>query len=210
MRKAAKRRCLFTLLFIFSFCLFLHPILGITKKGSISIHLRRINTKQEVIALSLYDISEIIAEKELKSDRLSELNDEMLKELQQEVKNRGLAAFTHTSDENHIVEWQSLAKGSYLIVQSKPASFGTIEPLVIHLPMQTGNEEAQMNVVIEPAIIQATMASDEADINAEANTFIYVPTETLSLQDVLLLFCMFSGTILILSFWKYQREQREC
>lgn len=202
MRKAAKRRCLFTLLFIFSFCLFLHPILGITKKGSISIHLRRINTKQEIITLSLYDISEIIAEKEL--------NDEMLKELQQEVKNRGLAAFTHTSDENHIVEWQSLAKGSYLIVQSKPASFGTIEPLVIHLPMQTGNEEAQMNVVIEPAIIQAAKASDAADINAEANTFIYVPTETLSLQDVLLLFCMFSGTILILSFWNYQREQREC
>lgn len=202
MRKAAKRRCLFTLLFIFSFCLFLHPILGITKKGSISIHLRRINTKQEIITLSLYDISEIIAEKEL--------NDEMLKELQQEVKNRGLAAFTHTSDENHIVEWQSLAKGSYLIVQSKPASFGTIEPLVIHLPMQTGDEEAQMNVVIEPAIIQAAKASDAADINAEANTFIYVPTETLSLQDVLLLFCMFSGTILILSFWNYQREQREC
>lgn len=202
MRKAAKRRCLFTLLFIFSFCLFLHPILGITKKGSISIHLRRINTKQEIITLSLYDISEIIAEKEL--------NDEMLKELQQEVKNRGLAAFTHTSDENHIVEWQSLAKGSYLIVQSKPASFGTIEPLVIHLPMQTGDEEAQMNVVIEPAIIQAAKTSDAADINAEANTFIYVPTETLSLQDVLLLFCMFSGTILILSFWNYQREQREC
>lgn len=202
MRKAAKRRCLFTLLFIFSFCLFLHPILGITKKGCISIHLRRINTKQEIITLSLYDISEIIAEKEL--------NDEMLKELQQEVKNRGLAAFTHTSDENHIVEWQSLAKGSYLIVQSKPASFGTIEPLVIHLPMQTGNEEAQMNVVIEPAIIQAAKASDAADISAEANTFIYVPTETLSLQDVLLLFCMFSGTILILSFWNYQREQREC
>lgn len=202
MKAINRQRALLILLFLCCFWAYLHPIIGISQKGSISIHFKHINTKQETIALSLYDVSDMI---EKKSNSVT-YTKAMLEELEQEVKRKNLAAFTHTSDENNNVEWQELSKGSYLIVQPKAADFGIMEPLLISLPAQTADKEESMNVVIEPAVIHTTIVQADTAVN---HSMLYIPAQTISLQDVFLLFCMFSGTILILSLWKYQREQRE-
>ena len=180
--------------FLCSFWLYLHPISALTQKGSIRIHLKHINVKQETIALSLYDVSDIM---EKHGQGALEPSDTLLRGLEQEVKERKLIAFTHTSDDDQAVEWKQLSRGSYLIIQPKAASFGTMEPMLISLPAKTADQELQMNVVVEPAVIQTISQDNTASLSDNSRSMLYyVPTQTFSLQDVLLLFCMFSGTIL--------------
>lgn len=188
--------------------LFLHPIHAATQKGSIQINLNRISKEHEMIQLSLYDVTDVVEELTQRasigeSDHISE---EVIQQLEQEVKQRHQTAFTHTSDENQIVSWSELSKGAYLIVQQNTASYGKMEPLLICLPMVSSDtRKEQMNLVIEPAIIRA----DTPSFRIAAESFAYIPSEKITITDVLLLFCMFSLMILILSLWRYQREQRE-
>lgn len=205
--KSVNRQGVLLGVFLCSFWLYLHPISAFTQKGSIRIHLKHINVKQETIALSLYDVSDIMKQR---GQEALEPSKALLKELEQEVKTRKLVAFTHTSDDQQAVEWKQLSRGSYLIIQTKAASYGTMEPLLISLPAQTADQEPQMNVVIEPAVIQTISQDNTAAFSDNSSAMLYyIPTQAFSLQDVLLLFCMFSGTILVLSLWKHQREQRE-
>lgn len=201
--KSFNRQRVLLVLFIGSFWFYLHPISAVTQKGSIRIHLKRINLNQETISLSLYDVSDIIDGDE----EILPPSKTLLTKLEQAVKEKALAAFTHTSDEHQTVEWGHLSKGSYLIIQHEAAAFGTMEPLLICLPAQTADNEQLMNVVVEPAIIQ-TVSQDNLE-SVTSNSLLYIPSQTISLQDVLLLFCIFSGTILVLSLLKYRRAQRK-
>ena len=80
-----------------------------------------------------------------------------------------------------------------------------MEPILITLPMHDGESKDElMNVVIEPAIVQPA-----ENIGIDAQPLMYLPNESISLKDVIYLFAVFALAIIILSLWKYQREQRE-
>lgn len=203
MTKSRNRKKLMLMLtVVFGFWLFLRPITGVVSKGSIRIHLNRINTKQEIIELSLYDISEIMNNNpSINNHDENTYTKTMIEIIEREIQRLNLVPFIHKNDENQVVEWQELSKGTYLIVQTKAADFGMMEPILITL------SDAQMNVVIEPAIVQT--AAQGTSVNIDSDALIYLPNETISLRDVFYLFIIFSVTIIILSLWKYQREQKE-
>lgn len=197
-----KMNLLLMLAAVFGFWLFLRPIVGV-QKGSIRIHLQRINVKQELIELSLYDVSEIVSKNP--SYHGKENTQTMIQMMEREAERLNLVPFVHVNDEKQMVEWQELAKGTYLIVQKKAASFGVMEPILITLPMHDGESKDElMNVVIEPAIVQPA-----ENIGIDAQPLMYLPNESISLKDVIYLFAVFALAIIILSLWKYQREQRE-
>lgn len=186
---------------VFCYWLFLSVISGTALKGNIRIHLNRINTKQEIIELSLYDISEIMNRYPAISDHKGNAyTNAEIEMIEQEINRLNLVAFIHKSDQNQVVEWQELSRGTYLIIQPKAADFGKMEPILITL------SDTQMNVVVEPAIIQTAA---DSHVNIDSGALIYLPNEAISLRDVFFLFIIFFITIIILSLWKYQREQRK-
>lgn len=190
---------------VFGFWLFLRPIVGV-QKGSIRIHLQRINVKQELIELSLYDVSDIVSKNPSYYGKANTKT--MIQIMEREAERLNLVPFVHVNDEKQAVEWQELSKGTYLIVQKKAASFGVMEPILVTLPIHDGESaDEQMNVVIEPAIVQA--AKQRTEINMDAQSLMYLPNESISLKDVIYLFAVFALAIIVLSLWKYQREQRE-
>ncbi len=190
---------------VFGFWLFLRPIVGV-QKGSIRIHLQRINVKQELIELSLYDVSDIVSKNPSYYGKANTKT--MIQIMEREAERLNLVPFVHVNDEKQTVEWQELSKGTYLIVQKKAASFGVMEPILVTLPIHDGESaDEQMNVVIEPAIVQP--AKQRTEINMDAQSLMYLPNESISLKDVIYLFAVFALAIIVLSLWKYQREQRE-
>ncbi len=202
-----------SLIVVAGFFLFLHPISAVTQKGSIQVNLKRISEEHEMIQLSLYDVTDVIKDltQATAPQDLENSSEDIIQQLEQEVKQRHQTAFTHTSDENQIISWSELAKGVYLIVQPDTASYGKLEPLLIRLPTPSKDtSKEQMNLVIEPAVIQSTSSqADTSSFRITANSFAYIPSEKITMTDVLLLFCIFSLIIIVLSLWRYQREQRE-
>lgn len=122
-----------------------------TRRGSIEVRLNDLGTDREGVGFRIYRMSEIDADEDIsKIDFTSSAEvRELALKLKKKVEKSDFPYVEKKTDRDGRVKFTNLVPDIYLIVQSKKADYGTVDPFLVRVPTLEDEKEV-FDVVTNP------------------------------------------------------------